>query len=211
MIIDLRPPQKILKATTSMIKKVVSSKRQRDGDDSDDEDYAPNPSDMAATSSIGGVGDDSSEEDIEGEEDDITALMGLSLPSRQWTAESYSIARSINQFHQQSDTNFLYFNTQVQQDAYSGYMVKKIVFKHQTIELAYMRSQPVMIELVDRFEQMGLVNFLQHRCDWNETVICQFYATLEISMEEEENLVENWDEGVLCYLCSICCSKLVRL
>ena len=100
LILDLRPPRKTLKATTSKIKKAVSSKRQRDGDDSDDEDYAPNPSDMAAASSIGGVGDDSSEEDIEGEEDDITALVGLSLPSRQWTAESYSNARSINQFHQ---------------------------------------------------------------------------------------------------------------
>ena len=80
--LDLRSPRKVLKATTSKIKKAMTSKRQRDGDDSDDEDYAPNPSDMAAASSVGGVGDDSSEEDIEGEENDITALMGLSLPSR---------------------------------------------------------------------------------------------------------------------------------
>ena len=42
-----------------------------------------------------------------------------------------------------------------------------------------------MSALVDRFEAMGLANFLQYRCDWNETVIHQFYATLEISMEEE--------------------------
>ena len=159
-------------------------------------DYVPNLSEMDAASSVGGVGDDSSEEDIEGEEDDITALMGLSLPSRQWTAESYSNARSINQFHQQSDTNILYFNTQVQQDAYFGHMVKKTVFKHQTIDLAYMRSQPVMTELVDRFEQMGLVNFLQHRFDWNETVIRQLYATLEISMEEEKNW---WKTGIRIY------------
>ena len=82
LILDLRPPRKVLKATTSKIKKAVTSKRQRDGDDSDDEDYTPNPSDMAAASSVGGVGDDSSEEDIEGEEDDITALVGLSLPSK---------------------------------------------------------------------------------------------------------------------------------
>src|SRR6185503_15382611 len=40
-------------------------------------------------------------------------------------------------------------------------------------------------DLVDRFQQMGLANFLQHRCDWNETVIRQFYATLEINMVEE--------------------------
>jgi hypothetical protein len=126
---------------------------------------------MATASSVGGVGDDSLEEDIEGEENDVTDLMGLDLPSRQWTAESYSQARSVNQYHQQNDTNNLYFTTQVQQDAYFGHMVKKTIYKHQTIDLAYMRSQPVMSELVDRFEHMGLANFLQHRCDWNETVI----------------------------------------
>ena len=37
---------------------------------------------MAAASSVGGVGEDSSDEDLEGEEDDVTDLMGLYLPSR---------------------------------------------------------------------------------------------------------------------------------
>ena len=74
----------------------------------------------------------------------------------------------------------------VQQDAYFGHMVKKTVFKHQIIDLVYMRSQPVMSALVDRFENMGLANFLQHRCDCNETVIRQFYATLDINMVEEK-------------------------
>ena len=83
------------------------------------------------------------------------------------------------------DTYILYFRTEVQKYPYFGHLVKKTVFKHQTIDLAYMRSQPVMSALVDRFEHMGLANFLQHRCDWNETVIRQFYATLKISMEEE--------------------------
>ena len=111
--------------------------------------------------------------------------MGLDLPSRQWTAESYANARSVNQLNVPCDTNILYFRTEVQQDAFFGHIVKKTVIKHQTIDLTYMRSQPVMTELVDRFETMGLANFLQHRCDWNETVIHQFYATLEISIEEE--------------------------
>ena len=186
LILDLRPPQKIQKATTSKIKKAAFSKRQRDSDDSDDVDYAPNPSDLAAASSVGGVGDDSSDEDIESDEDDVTDLMGLDLPSRQWTTESYSHARSVNQLNEPSNTNILYFSTMVQQDAYFGHLVKKNVLKHQTIDLAYMRSHPVMIELVDRFEAMGLGNFLQHRCDWNETVIRQFYATLEINMVEEK-------------------------
>ena len=82
-------------------------------------------------------------------------------------------------------------------------MVKKTVYKHQTIDLGYMGSHPVMTELVDRFENMGLANFLQHICDWNETVICQFYATLEIN-KEEEIVVENWQENLLCHLCSVC-------
>ena len=43
---------------------------------------APNPSDLAAASSVGGVGDDSSKEDVEGDEDDVTNLTGLDLPSR---------------------------------------------------------------------------------------------------------------------------------
>ena len=114
LIIDLRPPQKLLKATTSKIEKAVSSKRQRDGHDSGDEDYAPNPSDLAAGSSIGGVGDDSSEEDVEGDEDDVTDLMGLYLPSRQWTTESNSNTRSVNQLNEPRDTNILYFSTTVQ-------------------------------------------------------------------------------------------------
>ena len=74
----------------------MSSKRQRDSDDSDNVDYAPNPSDLAAASSVGDVGGESSEEDAEGVEDDVTDLMGLDLPSRQWTVESYANARSVN-------------------------------------------------------------------------------------------------------------------
>ena len=165
---------------------------------------------MAVASSVGGVGDDSSEEDVEGDEDDVTDLMGLDLPSRQWTAEAYSNARFVNQFNEPRDTNILYFRTKVQQDAFFGHMVKKIVYKHQTIDLAYMRSHPVMTELVDNFEHMGLANFLQHRCDWNETVIRQFYATLEISIEEK-NMVDNWKGNLLCILCSICYCKPARL
>ena len=68
----------------------MSSKRQRDSDDSDDVDYAPNVSEMAAASSVGDAGDESSEEETEGVDDDVTDLMGLDLPSRQWTAESYA-------------------------------------------------------------------------------------------------------------------------
>ena len=129
----------------------MSSKRQRDSDDSDDVDYAPNLSEMAAASSVGDVGDESSEEETEEVEDDVTDLMGLDLPSRQWTAESHTNARAVNQFNLPRDINIIFFKTEVQKDAYFGHLVKKNVFKHQTIELGYMRQQQVMSDLVDRF------------------------------------------------------------
>ena len=37
-----------------------------------------------------------------------------------------------------------------------------------------------------KIKQLKEGTFLQHRCDWNETVIRQFYATLEINMVEEK-------------------------
>ena len=107
-------------------------------------DYNPNPSEMAAASSVCDVGDESSEEEAEEVENDVTDLMGLDLPSRQWTAESYANSRSVNQFNLPRDTNILFFKTEVQKDAYFGHLVKKNVFKHQTIDLTYMRSQLVM-------------------------------------------------------------------
>ena len=87
----------------------MTSKRQRDSDDSDDVDYAPNLSEMAAASSVEDAGDESSEEETEGVEDDVTDLMGLDLPSRQWTAESYVNARAVDQFSLPRDTNILFF------------------------------------------------------------------------------------------------------
>jgi hypothetical protein len=34
-----------------------------------------------------------------------------------------------------------------------------------------------------KLENSGLKPFLQHRCDWNETIIRQFYATYEMDFE----------------------------
>jgi hypothetical protein len=119
---------------------------------------------MAAASSVAGVGD-SSEEEVESDEDEVIDLLALNLPNRQWTTESYSNARSVNQYHTPRDTNVQYSTTQVQQDAFFGHMVKKTVFSHQTIDLAYMSNQAVMANLVARFENMGLSNFFRHRWD----------------------------------------------
>jgi hypothetical protein len=34
-----------------------------------------------------------------------------------------------------------------------------------------------------KLENLGLKPFLQHRCEWNETIIRQFYATYEMDFE----------------------------
>ena len=64
----------------------------------------------------------------------------------------------MNQLNMSWDINIVHFKIEVQKDAYFGHLVKKNVFKHQTIDLGYMRQQQVMTDLVDRFQQMGLAN-----------------------------------------------------
>ena len=172
-------------SSSSKIKKASASKRQRRDDDPNDEDYAPNQSDLAAESSAAEDSDESMEGAHGSDDDEVIDVQSMNLPGRRWTAESYAKSRSVNQFHQARDTPMLFFQTQVQQDVFFGHMLRKTVFSHQTIDLAYMNNQAVMIDLVARFESMGLTDFLQHRCDWNETIIRQFYATVEIDLDEE--------------------------
>ena len=105
---------------------------------------------------------------------EVIDVQSMNLLGRRWTAESYANARSVNRLHQDRDTNVVFFQTQAQQDVFFGHMLKKNVFRHQTTNLAYMSNQAVMADLVPRFESMGLTNFFQHRCDWNETIIRQF-------------------------------------
>jgi hypothetical protein len=113
----------------------------------------------------------------------------------------------VNQFHQERDTNVLFFNIQVQQDVFFGHMVKKTVFSHQTIDLAYMSNHAVIADLVARFETMGLTNFLQHRCGWNETIIRQFCATLEIDLDDEKLWWKTRKKYTMPLLLSFCCCK----
>ena len=82
--------------------------------------------------------------------------MGLDLPSRQWTAESYANARAMDQFSLPRDTNILFFKTEVQKDAYFGHLVKKNVFKHQTIDLdiAALDSRFEDLPSSEQFEQL---------------------------------------------------------
>jgi hypothetical protein len=74
----------------------------------------------------------------------------------------------------------------VQEEAFFGHLVNKTVFAHQTIDLNYMSSQPVMRDLIPMLQHIGLREFLTHRCDWNKTIIRQFYATVELILQMSE-------------------------
>jgi hypothetical protein len=52
-----------------------------------------------------------------------------------------------------------------------------IVFAHQRVDFGYLESKPVLAGVATKLENLGLKPFLQHRCDWNDTIIIQFYAT----------------------------------
>ena len=112
---------------------------------------------MAAKSS--GAESDESMEGAHGSDDDeVIDVQSMNLPGRCWTTESYANAWSVNQLHQDRDTNVLFFKTQVQQDVFFCHMLKKTVFSHQIIDLAYMSNQAVMADLVPKFESMRLTN-----------------------------------------------------
>ena len=135
----LRPVRSFFSSATLKIKKASVSKRQRRDDDPNDADYDPDLSELAAESSA--TGSDESMEGAHGSDDDeVIDVQSMHLPGRCWTAESYANARSVNQLHQDRDTNVLFFKTQVQQDVFFGHMLKKTVFSHQTIDLAYMSN-----------------------------------------------------------------------
>jgi hypothetical protein len=94
--------------------------------------------------------------------------------------------RAQQQYERASDTNDTFFHTQVQKDAFYGHLLDKGVFKHQRIAFIHMANYDVMYYLVQRFEDLGLKEFMEHKCDWNDTVIRQFYATIEIDSIEEK-------------------------
>ena len=128
LILDHRPHRKVYvsASSSSKIKKASASKRQRRDDDPNDEDYAPNQSDLATESSAAEDSDESMEGAHGSDDDEVIDVQSMNLPGRRWTAESYANARSVNQLHQDRDTNVLFFKTQVQQDVFFGHMLNKM-------------------------------------------------------------------------------------
>jgi hypothetical protein len=162
-------------------KRDEAPKRQRIHDpssssESEDEEYVP-PSHTPV---------DDPFEDYEDEgEDDVLINERANIAPRVWTAADYSSERHPYQYGLERNTSNLYFYTEVQEEAFFGHLVNKTVFAHQTIDLNYMSSQLVMRDLIPMLQHIGLREFLTHRCDWNNTIIRQFYATVELNFADE--------------------------
>jgi hypothetical protein len=71
----------------------------------------------------------------------------------------------------------------VQEQAFFSSLMECTVFAHQRVDFDYLESKPVLAGVATKHENLGLKQFLQHRCDWNETIIRQFYATYEMDFE----------------------------
>jgi hypothetical protein len=95
----------------------------------------------------------------------------------------FAIARNANAYNQPCDTYNLYFHTTVQEQAFFSSLIDFIVFAHERVDFGYLESKPVLIGVVTKLENLGLKPFLQHRCDWNDTIIRQLYATYEMDFD----------------------------
>jgi hypothetical protein len=84
----------------------------------------------------------------------------------------------------------------VQEQAFFSSLMECTVFVHQRVDFDYLESKHVLAGVATKLENLGLKPFLQHRCDWNETIIRQFYATYEMDFEAK-NII--WMTGKSVY------------
>jgi hypothetical protein len=169
-------------------KDVGTSKRRRKDDTSEEEEEPDNPndSDFDPADESASASFIVEEEDINqggGNNADIIDVINYTVPRRQWTQKEFAIARNANAYNQPRDTYNLYFRTTVQDQAFFSSLMDCTVFAHQRVDFGYLESKPILAGVATKLENLGLKPFLQHRCDWNDTIIRQFYATYEMDFD----------------------------
>ena len=167
-----------LKKLEAKFKKSATKRPRRDDSD---QDYDPDADSQAQSSEEGD--EVSMEAENLGAKDEAIDITGWAFPENRWSAEQYSAVRNPYQYALPRDTNILYFHTQVQFNAFWSHVRKTSIHVHKTIDWNYMLTEPVMSDLVERFNQCGLYDFLENRVDYNEMIIHQFYATAEVNMD----------------------------
>lgn len=103
---------------------------------------------------------------------------------RPWDFDNYARLRSPYQYKLANDADLPYFYTKVQEDAFFGYISKGTIHKHQHINMGYMIEH--ITGLVGNLHAMRLHDFLHHKCNWNDLIVRQFYATMEIDTVNEK-------------------------
>jgi hypothetical protein len=174
------------KATSKKKRKDVKTSKRRRKDDTSEEEEEPNnpndsdfdPADEAVSASF--MVDEDEINQGGGNNADIIDVINYTAPRRQWTQREFAIARNDNAYNQPRDTQNLYFHNTVQEQAFFSSLMECTVFAHQRVDFDYLESNPVLAGVATKLENLGLKPFLQHRCDWNETIVRQFYATYEM-------------------------------
>jgi hypothetical protein len=159
---------------------MLTSKRRKRGasssreDNPHDESYVPSHSEAASSYA-------SSSHDID-MEFDCQAYQG---PLKRWTGDSYQKARTVCAYEHEEGSPTPQFWTKVKHDAFYGHLVNKFIFAHKSIDCDYLDKYASTHPLKAKFQHIGLLKFTQFTCDWNETIIRQFYANVEVDWDEE--------------------------
>lgn len=91
------------------------------------------------------------------------------------------------QFHKDSDSPSKYFHTDQQFKMYRGGLDKRPMYKkHRHVVWDYLENFPQLRSVVHALDAMGLKHMIQLGQDWDDDVIRQFYATLEVRMKQEK-------------------------
>jgi hypothetical protein len=104
-------------------------------------------------------------------------------------------------YEKDEDSSAPQFRTKVQHDVFYDHLVKKSVFAHKSIDWNYLEKFPSTHPLMAKFRNIGLLKFTQLICDWNETDLRQFYATMEIDWDGELITWITSTKKIYCYLC----------
>jgi hypothetical protein len=182
--------KKVTKKATSKKKNkdVGTSKRCRKNDTSEEEEEPDNPndSDFDPADESASASFMVDEEEINqggGNIADTIDVLNYTVPRRQWTQREFAIARNANAYNGPRHTYNLYFRTTMQEQAFFGSLMDCTVFAHQRVDFGYLEFKPVLAGVATKLENLGLKLFLEHRCDWNDTIIRQFYATYEMDFD----------------------------
>ena len=85
----------------------------------------------------------------------------------------------------ESSTLSPYFHTKIPYKLFWGEFIDKSMQDSLWISWSYLESFPYIQSLVEMFRHMGFMKVMALKHNWNESVVHQFYATLDVDMEGE--------------------------